>query len=169
MSHASPLAAHAPPASARRQVVFAVERWATYAPDAEALWALHWQEVALTQQEVPMDMDLERYAALDDAGILHIVTGRDDGRLIAYHTSLVLGHLHYKSTLHSLTDLYWVHPLWRRGTIALKLFGAAHRSLKARGVVKVISGTKLHSGLDMSRLFEFMDYTLAEKSYTKLL
>jgi hypothetical protein len=153
----------------RKAVVFAVERWATYYPDALPLWPLHWKEVALTQKEVPLEMDTDRYAALDEAGILHIVTGRDDGRLIAYHTSLVMGHLHYRQTLHSLTDLYYIHPLWRRGLTALQLFGMAHRSLKARGVVKVISGTKLHSGLDISRLFEFMDYELAEKSYTKLL
>ena len=95
---------------------FQVERWATYARDAEALWPLHWKEVALTQDAVPLDMDTERYAALDEAGILHIVTGRDQGRLVAYFTALVLGHLHYKSTLHALTDLYYISPLWRRGT-----------------------------------------------------
>lgn len=153
----------------RAPVLFQLEPWATYAPDAEALWPLHWQEVALTQAEIPLDMDVERYAALDAAGILHIVTGRDQGRLIAYHTSLIMGHLHYKSSLHAFVDLYWVHPLWRRGTIALRLFGAAHRSLKARGVVKVQSGTKLHSGLDMSRLFTYMGYAHVEKTFTKLL
>jgi hypothetical protein len=157
------------PGSARSPVVFAVERWATYYPDAIPLWPLHWKEVALTQAEIPLDMDVDRYAALDEAGILHIVTGRDAGRLIAYHTSLIMGHLHYKSTLHALADLYWVHPLWRRGTIALKLFGTAHRALKERGVVKVLSGSKLHSGLDMTRLFTYMGYDLAEKSFTKLL
>lgn len=153
----------------KTRVDFQVERWAIYAPDAEALWPLHWQEVALTQDAVPLDMDTERYSMLDEAGILHIVTGRDDGRLVAYFTALVLGHLHYKSTLHALTDLYYILPPWRRGTTALRLFGVAHRSLKARGVVKVLSGSKLHSGLDMTRLFTFMGYEHAENLFTKLL
>lgn len=153
----------------KRRVEFQVERWATYAPDAAPLWPLHWQEVALTQAAVPLDMDTERYAALDEAGILHIVTGRDAGRLVAYWTGLVMPHLHYKSTVHCYCDLFYVHPLWRRGTTALRLFGTAHRTLKDRGVIKLMSGTKLHSGLDMSRLFEFMKYELAEKQYTKLL
>ena len=82
---------------------------------------------------------------------------------------LCLGHLHYKSTLHALTDLYYIHPLWRRGSTALRLFGTAHRCLKARGVVKVLSGSKLHSGLDMTRLFTFMGYEHAENLFTKLL
>lgn len=155
--------------SIKRRVEFQVERWATYAPDAASLWPLHWQEVALTQEAVPLDMDVERYSDLDNAGLLHIVTGRDHGRLVAYHTAIVTPHLHYKSTMHALVDLYYVHPLWRRGTIALRLFGAAHRSLKVRGVVKVMSGTKLHSALDMSRLFTYMGYELAEKQFTKLL
>ena len=164
-----PQAASLAPVSARRQVVFAVERWATYYPDAIPLWPLHWKEVALTQAEVPLDMDVERYAALDAAGILHIVTGRDAGRLIAYWTGLVTPHLHYASTIHALTDLYYINPLWRRGALALRLFGAAHRSLKERGVVKVASGTKLHSGLDMSRLFTYMGYEHAENLFTRLL
>lgn len=153
----------------KRVVTFAVERWGTFYPDAQALFPLHWREVALTQEAVPLDMDVERYAALDTAGILHIVTGRDAGRLVAYHTALLMGHLHYKSTLHALVDLYYIHPLWRRGATALRLFGVAHRALKARGVVKVMSGSKLHSGLDMGRLFTFMGYELAEHQYTKLL
>ena len=154
---------------ARGKVVFAVEPWATYAADATALWPLHWQEVALDQDTIKLDMDVERYKALDEAKILHIVTGRDQGRLVAYWTGLVTPHLHYASTLHALTDLYYVHPLWRRGTTALRLFGAAHRSLKARGVVKIASGCKLHSGLDMTRLFLFMGYAHAENLFTKLL
>ena len=96
-------------------------------------------------------------------------TGRDAGRLVAYHTAIVTPHLHYRSTVHALVDLYYVHPLWRRGTTALRLFGTAHRALKQRGVVKVMSGTKLHSGLDMTRLFLFMGYELAEHQFTKLL
>lgn len=114
-------------------------------------------------------MDVDRYAQLDALGMLHIVTGRVRENLVGYFTGIVSPHLHYKSTLHCLVDLYWLNPLWRRGTVALKLFGAAHRSLKERGVHKIMSGTKLHSGLDMTRLFSYMGYTLAEKQFTKLL
>lgn len=153
-----------------QQTTYQVESWETYSRDAPPLWQLHWSEVALDQEVIPLEMDLERYAALDQAGILHIVTARMGGQsLVGYWTGLVMPHLHYASTLHCLTDLYYILPAWRRGARALRLFGEAHRSLKARGVVKVISGTKLHQNLDMSRLFEFMDYRLAEKQYTKLL
>jgi hypothetical protein len=150
-------------------VTFQTERWATYVVDAPPLWQNHYKEVALNQAEIPLDMDLARYEQLDALGMLHIVTARTGGALVGYFTGVVSPHLHYRSTLHCLVDLYWLEPLWRRGTLALKLFGHAHRTLKDRGVVKVMSGTKIHNALDNSRLFEFMHYTLAEKQYTKLL
>lgn len=153
----------------RDPVVFAVESWATYAADAPFLWQRHWREVGLDHEAVPLDMDVARYAELDRLGMLHIVTGRVRGNLVGYFTGVVSCHLHYASTLHCLVDLYYLEPLWRRGMTALRLFGTAHRTLKERGVVKVLSGTKLHDGLDASRLFEFMGYRLTEKQFTKLL
>lgn len=151
------------------EVVFAVERWSTYVIDAPSLWQRHYKEVALDQDVIPLDMDIDRYAQLDALDMLHIVTVRRRGDLVGYFTAIKSPHLHYRSTLHALVDLYYLEPPWRRGTIALKLFGTAHRTLKERGVVKVLSGTKLHSGLDQTRLFEYMGYRLAEKSFTKLL
>lgn len=158
-----------PTATPRPSVRFQVEHWKTYVADAPPLWEAHRDEVAMDQPLIPMAMDLDRYAALDAADILHIVTGRVEGQLVAYWVGMVMGHLHYMTTLHAFTDLYYVTPAWRKGPIALRLFGTAHRTLKARGVVKVASGTKLHAGLDNSRLFVFMGYRLTEKLYTKLL
>jgi len=153
----------------KSNITYQVERWQTFYPDAEGLFPHHWREVALDQKEIPLDMDIDRYAALDEAGILHIVTARDRGRLIGYHTSLIMGHLHYRRSLHAMVDLYYISPLWRRGTTALRLFGTAHRTLKERGVIKIMSGSKVHDALDNTRLFEFMGYRFAEKQFTKLL
>jgi len=148
-----------------------VERWETYVQDAPPLWCLHYDEVALDQDVIPMDMDVERYAALDVADILHIVTMRTapEGHLVGYHTSLVAPHLHYKSTLVAAVDLYYVLPDYRKGWAGVRLFREAERTLKARGVVKIASGTKLHDGLDMSRLFVHLGYRLTEQLVTKLL
>ena len=77
------------PANARTPVVFAVERWATYAADAPPLWVRHYKEVALDQAVIPLDMDLARYAELDRLDMLHIVTARVRGNLIGYFTGVV--------------------------------------------------------------------------------
>jgi len=123
----------------------------------------------MDQDVIPMDMDLPRYEMLDTHGMLDIITGRVDGELVAYWTGFVMGHFHYASTTHCFTDLYYVHPPWRKGWTALRMFHAAHALLRAQDVVKVASGTKLLPGLDMSRLFEFMGYRRTEALYTKLL
>jgi GNAT superfamily N-acetyltransferase len=148
-----------------------VERWATYAVDAPPLWALHYTEVAIDQEVIPLDMDLERYAALDAADVLHIVTMRTvpEQALVGYQTSLVSGHLHYKSTLVAAVDLYYVLPAYRQGWAGVRLFREAERTLKARGVVKIARGTKLHAGLDMTRLFQYLGYRTTEQLLTKLL
>ena len=158
-------------ATPRPSLSYQVERWTSYAADAPPLWEQHYTEVALDQDVIPLDMDVERYAALDAQDILHIVTMRTvpAWQLVGYHTSLVSPHLHYKRTLVAAVDLYYVLPAYRQGWAGVRLFREAERTLKARGVVKIASGTKLHAGLDMTRLFQYLGYRTTEQLVTKLL
>jgi GNAT superfamily N-acetyltransferase len=77
--------------------------------------------------------------------------------------------LHYKSTLHGLVDLYYLLPAYRKGRAGIRLFQEAERALRAWGVVKLQTATKLHAHLDMSRLLAWLGYTNVEKVYSKLL
>lgn len=155
----------------RSKVVYQEESWEKYSRDVMPLWVLHWKEVGLSHAAVPLDPDMDRYQAFADRGELHIVTMRTmpDDRLIGYIVSIVTGHLHYKSTLHSHTDLFFVLPEYRKGMAGVRLFREAERHLKARGVVKIQSGCKVHGGLDMTRLFERLGYALTDKLFSKLL
>lgn len=148
-------------------VVFAVERWKHLRDEMLPLLVRHWREVALNHAEVPLDIDEERYAALDEAGGLHIVTARLDGALIGYHVAIVSTHLHYRSTLHGITDVYYLAPEHREGFTGIRLFKAVEHEMRQLGVRKLFTGTKVH--LDMSRLFERLGYTRVEYLYSKLL
>ena len=154
---------------ARPLMLCQVERWDTYYPETVPLWEQHYLEVANDQDVIPLAPNLAAYTAYDASGMLHIVTARAAGALVGYWTGIVGPHLHYATTLMAMTDMYYLLPDWRRGRNALRLFGTAHRTLKARGVVKVASGTKLHAGLDMSKLFAFMGYHKTEHLFTRLL
>lgn len=149
------------------ELIFAVESWAQYWPEAKPLVELHWQEIALDQEHVPLAVDEAGYVALDGAGILHIVTARDEGRLVGYWLGMVKGHLHYRTTLHAVMDVVWLHPAYRRGVNGYQLFHAVERTLRQRGVVKVIMGCKLH--LDFSRLYARLGYHEIERTWSKLL
>src|SRR5262252_3896370 len=69
-------------------ITYQVEPWECYYPECQALWLAHWIEVALTQAEVPLDPDVDRYQALADAGQLHILSMRDAGKLVGYHVTI---------------------------------------------------------------------------------
>lgn len=146
---------------------YRVERWKNLRAEMLPLLVRHWREVALNHADVPLDIDEARYAELDEAGALHIVTARRNGLLIGYHVAIVSGHLHYKSTLHGITDVYWVAPECRHGVTAMRLFQAVERELKAAGVRKLFTATKLH--MDQGPLFERLGYRPVERLYAKLI
>ena len=151
-------------------LTYAVERWATYWPDAKPLWEQHWQEIALDQERIPLDVDMERYQALDAAGVLHVVTVRDEtGLLRGYWVGFVTTHLHYRSTLHALLDVYWLDPALRQGWTGVRLFRVVEQTLRARGVMKVVMGHKRHVHGRLAKLFGFLGYRHIEETYSKLL
>jgi len=150
-------------------ITYQVEPWEAYFPECQALWIKHWVEVALDQAQIPLDPDLERYQAYADAGQLFILTMRDEGKLVGYFTAILSGHLHYKSTLMAFVDLYLVDKPYRKGLTGVRLFREAERALRALGVRRIQTATKLHAHLDMSRLLTRLGYTHVEAAYHKLL
>lgn len=128
---------------------------------------IHWAELGLDQQDVPVDMDLEAYKVHDDAGRLHMVTTRDDGKLIGYHISIIATMLHYKSTKHAVVDLYYLLPEYRQSRIGLDMFKYAEMRFAELGVIKIITGSKLH--LHHEKLFLGLEYKATDIVYTKII
>lgn len=148
-------------------ITYQVERWNSVVCEMAPFAPLHWEEIALDHNAVPLDMNWNKYREMDKSGMLHLVTARDDGKIIGYHVSMIGGHLHYKSTLHASVDLYFVKQEYRKGRIGIKLFKFTEESLKAIGVQKIVTGTKVHK--DNSRLFEYLGYHNTEIIFTKLI
>lgn len=147
--------------------VYAVEHWRDLRGEMVPLLVRHWKEVALNHAAVPLDIDEAKYRELDEKGALHIVTARREGRLIGYHVAIVATHLHYASTLHGITDVYWIDPELRHGITAVRMFSRVEKELKGLGVRKLFTATKLH--LDQGRLFESLGYKPVERLYAKLI
>lgn len=152
-----------------RPVTFHVETWQTFYPAVLPLFQAHWQEVALHQDRIPLVVDAARYQSLSDADILLIVTARAAGVLVGYWMGFVLPHLHYADTLHATMDIVYVQPAYRKGFLAWRLFKYVEARCQARGVVRVSQGTKVHAGLDLSRLYTRLGYEHTENHFTKLL
>ena len=127
----------------------------------------HWKELAVSQDEVPLDFDWQRFKDMEKEGRFHMATIRYDGELIGYHMSLIGGHLHYKSTMHAMVDLYYVLSEHRKGRTGIKFLQFVEKSLKSIGVVKIITGTKVHS--DNTRIFEYLGYQVSDKLLWKII
>jgi GNAT superfamily N-acetyltransferase len=150
------------------KITYQVESWDEYFPEVWPLWIKHYKEVALDQEYISLDPDLERYQAYADAGQLFILTMRDEGKLVGYFTAILGGHLHYKSTLMAFVDLYLVDKPYRKGLAGVRLFREAETALRALGVRRIQTATKLHAHLDISRLLARLGYTRVEATYAKL-
>lgn len=146
-------------------VSFAVESWRTAGPEMEPILVKHWHEIALGHDKVPLDIARDRYNELCDSGALHIVTARADGQLVGYHVAIVAGHLHYASTLHAITDVYFVLPEYRQGFTGIRMFRFVEAAMRKRGVKKIITGTKLH--LDIGPVLRRLGFGPTETVYTK--
>ena len=146
-------------------ITFAVEDWFAVKMEMAPLWIPHWEEVALNRDKIPLDPDFDAYDAMARAGMLHIVVARKMGAAVGYHFTIVKPHLHYRKSLSGLTDIYFIAPQYRAGRTPLRLFEFVEKTLKARGVEKLFTGTKL--SLDAGPLFEHMGWTPTERLYTK--
>lgn len=146
-------------------ITFAVEDWFEVRGQMAIHWPEHWAEVALNKDTIPLDPDFDSYDMHANSGVLHIVVARKQGAVVGYHVSIVRPHLHYRRSLSAFTDVYYVAPQYRTGRTPLRLFEFVEKTLKARGVQKIFTGTKL--SLDAGPLFKHMGWTPTETLFTK--
>lgn len=129
---------------------------------------IHWSELALDQMLFRPDLDHERYLAMDQAGAMHVVTARDEGKLVGYIVCFVMPHFHYKSSgLTALADMYYLRREYRKGGLGARMFKLMEEGLRQRGVVRAHMSCKVHE--DHSRLFSAMGWKLTDFTFSKVL
>lgn len=148
-------------------VTFQVEDLKDCKDGTKWLWDLHYEEIAHNKHAIKLDVDFERYQLLSDAGALYIVTIKDAEKIVGYYVAILSNHIRYKTSLTATTDIYYLHPDYRKAWIGLKLFRFVEEDLKGRGVERMIVTTKVK--LDNSPIFERLKWVFTEKLYTKLI
>lgn len=142
-----------------------IEPWREFIVEAQPMLPLHWEELALNKDKVPLDPMYEVYDAKDDQGQVLVVTLRQDGVMKGYFIGFVGPSLHYRTCLTLTMDIFWLHPDVRGGLAGVKLFRLVESEAKRRGVQRIFYGSKVHK--DASRLFEFLKCEEVERFYTK--
>jgi L-amino acid N-acyltransferase YncA len=141
-----------------------VESWDECLPLLKPVFPLHWEELALNKDKVPLDPQYEIYDARNQRGELLLVTLREDGEICGYFIGFIAPGLHYRTCLTCTMDIFYVHPKARCKFGGPKLFKAVKAELKRRGVDRWFVGSKNHA--DASRLFEFLKFEKVETYYS---
>jgi len=146
-------------------VTFATEDWNDVVHELEQHWPHHWAEVATHKDKVALEPSYHEYARLNETGQLHVTVARSEGECIGYLVAIVRPHLHYRNSLSAFFDLYYVTPPHRLWMTGVRLFSEAEKALKARGVQRMFTGTKLSK--DAGRIFERSGWQEAERLFVK--
>lgn len=149
------------------KLVFAVESISNIIHELEDIIPDHWEEVALDRSSTPLSPDWDVYRAIDAAGGFHTVTARDSGKLVGYSIYVVSKNLHYASVYQAETDVFYLAPSYRKGLAGVRLLKFSEKTLKEKGVNKVISKAKLHN--QVGKLLEMIGYNPIETVYAKKL
>lgn len=152
---------------AMRGVYFQQERSVDLWPEITPLIAQHYEEIA-HHKDIPLDPDVERYNAMDDAGLLRCFTARDCGRLIGYAIFICGPNLHYKSTKIANQDVLFLAPEARNGTTAMRFFDFFEKRLAGEGWQLTMQHEKIaHPAL--GRLAERRGYEPMDRIWVKRL
>lgn len=132
--------------------------------EIQALLPLHYRELALNQDKVPLDPQYDIYLAREKMGELMFITVREDGDMIGYFIGFVAPGLHYKTCLTLTMDILYIHPDRRKSGAGNILFDAVKSEAKRRGVQRVFVGEKVHAPI--GPFFESQGFSLCERTYT---
>jgi len=105
----------------------------------------HHEELAVHKDDMPLCPDYTRCLLLEDAGIFKAWVGRsENGLLASYLAWFVQPHLHYRTTLHAVEDLFMLSAPYRSGKNGKRMFMECFPELKNLGVRRVICHSKVH-------------------------
>lgn len=147
-------------------ITYQAEQYSDVIPELAVLYPEHYEEVeSPVAEHYVLDPNWNQYKALEQAGILKVITCRNDEELIGYMMFMISPHLHVKSCLTAYEDVYLLRKEYRKGRTGIKLFQFAEQYLKSLNVNKILCSTKVHQ--DNSRLLEYLGYSFVEKLFAK--
>ncbi len=134
--------------------------------ELQTLLPMHYEELALNKDKVPLSPQYDVYIERERRGELIFVTMRDAGELVGYFIGFIAPGLHYSTCLTCTMDIFYIHPSRRsQGLPGVRLFRAVEKELKRRGVDRWFVGSKVKA--DASSLFEFLEFQKVEVYYSK--
>lgn len=146
-------------------IEYKVEKLEECLEEIKPLLLDHYKEVAMYQDKIELAPDYDKYFSMEELGMLHIVTARDDGLLIGYFASFLINHIHYSNNVYAVNDILFIDKKYRNSKTGLGLFKFAESSLKEAGVS--VMTVHMKTAIPFDSLCEGLGYDYAERNYTK--
>ncbi len=144
-----------------------VENLTEVLEELKPLFPLHWEELALNKDDIPLDPQYDVYLQRDARGEIVFVTLRDAGELIGYFVGFVNPGLHYKTCLTCIMDIFYLVQDKRGQRGGITLFKKVEQELKRRGVQRWFVGEKLHKPCGW--LFKMLGFEPVETTHSKMI
>ncbi len=150
-------------------ITFQIESFVACAPELMQLFPVHWNELAIFRNRMPLAPQYQEYARRERDGILFLATARQNGNIVGYYTAQCAPGFHYQSTLTATQDLVYILPEVRNRGLALPLFRLVEKELRRRGVGLWYAGYKTRNHLGMATLLERLGFSAADTYMAKWL
>lgn len=144
-----------------------IESFVDCLPELTRLFPIHWEELALFKDRMPLAPQYAEYARREREGVLFLATARWNGDIVGYYTAQCAPGFHYGDTFTATHDLVYVLPEVRDRGLAFPLFRLVERELKRRGVQAWYSGYKAHNPLGMPELLSVLGFKPADSYMVK--
>lgn len=143
------MAPQLPAAVPAPQLRFEPTTFGRLALEAAPLFQAHWEEIARHRDRYQVDLDRDRYLALEREGRLHCVGARIGWGLVGYAIFILSQHLHYRSMRVASCDMIYLAPSARAGGWGyLALVKHCDAELGARGAFVCIHRDKAAHSLE---------------------
>ena len=147
-------------------ITYGVESLKDCLDEMKPLLEKHWEEIAHHKDKIKLNPNYEQYLSMEEMGLVHTCTVRDEGKLIGYFVSFIVPNLHYQDHLWAMNDILFLEPAYRGdGRTAFQLLSFAEEMLIELGV----SVIQLHMKIDFpfEPLAEACGYKKVEYNYSK--
>lgn len=145
---------------------FAIEKFKDILDELKPLFEEHYIEIARHKDKIKLNPDYEKYFEMENAGIFHIITAREEKELVGYCFNFVLPNFHFKDCLMASNDVIFIRKIFRKGNNGSDFLNYIENILENMGVIKSTIATKLEH--DFGNLLKKREYTPIETIYEKM-
>lgn len=136
--------------------------------EIDALAKLHWSGTQSYRRHEPYNPDTQRYFIHNHNGFFHLITARDDGKLIGYFGVYITPSMH-SQLLTAVEDTFFIHPGYRQGRLALRILRFVEHYLAELGVREILFSCEIDNTSGIQGLLNLLDYEPVIMQYRKRL